>query len=167
VRFRPDPGIDGVRSLRAMLKIALRQLGLRALNVTEQQKEKVMSSYSDKIEREKQKGLYRVSDFDGNKEVTHTIDCLHEDVLMFERKMDLLCFRDTLKQLQVNVTNGEALIKLFGAEPDDWAGKQVTLHRVEYQEGKFGIRVKVPGKGNSPLPPAVKPKLNFDDEIPF
>jgi hypothetical protein len=44
-----------------------------------------MSAYSEKIEREKQKGLYKVADFDGGKEVTHTIDQLMENVTMFDR----------------------------------------------------------------------------------
>jgi hypothetical protein len=33
VKFRPEPGVDGVRSLRALLKIALRQHGLRCVGV--------------------------------------------------------------------------------------------------------------------------------------
>jgi hypothetical protein len=36
VRFRPEPGIDGIKALRMLLKIALRRLGLRALEVRQE-----------------------------------------------------------------------------------------------------------------------------------
>ena len=127
-----------------------------------------MSNYSEKIEREKQKGLYKVADFEGGKEVTHIIDRLLQDVTMFDRTMDVLAFKDTPKQLQVNVTNGAALIDLFGEEPDDWGGCRITLFVDEYKEGKFGIRLRPVGtrSGNGSLP-ATKRGGDMDDEIPL
>jgi len=130
-----------------------------------------MSAYSDKIEREKQKGLFKVADFDGGKEITLTIEQLLEDMVMFEREMDILTFRDTGKQLQVNVTNGSTLIELFGPEPDDWTGHQITLFLEEYKPGKFGVRIRAAEmkSGNSSLLPSKpkQPKHELDDDIPF
>jgi hypothetical protein len=36
VRLRPETGVDGVRALRTLLKIALRRLGLRAIDAQEE-----------------------------------------------------------------------------------------------------------------------------------
>jgi hypothetical protein len=33
--FRPEPGVDGARALRALLKIALRRLGLKCVAADE------------------------------------------------------------------------------------------------------------------------------------
>ena len=83
-----------------------------------------MSAYSEKIARAKQQGLYKVADLLGmkDKQVTHTISHLLEDTAMFGREIDILCFVDTGKQLQVNITNGEFLINNFGEDPESWAG---------------------------------------------
>ena len=35
VELRPEPGIDGVRALRALLKLGLRRFGLRCVRVEE------------------------------------------------------------------------------------------------------------------------------------
>jgi hypothetical protein len=35
IAFRPEPGIDAVRALRGILKIALRRFGMRAIRVNE------------------------------------------------------------------------------------------------------------------------------------
>ena len=104
-----------------------------------------MSAYSDKIRRAKEQGLYKVADL-LNKEVTHTISHLIESAEMFNREIDILCFVDTGKQLQVNITNGEWLIDNFGDDPNDWAGHRVTLYIGEYEfkkgETKQGIKLK-------------------------
>jgi len=136
-----------------------------------------MSAYSEKIARAKEQGLYKVADLEGGKEVTHTISHLLEDAIKFEREMDILCFTDTARQLQVNLTNGDWLLQNFGTDPDDWAGHRVTLYLAPYQlkggqETKFGIRLKRPdgtvtvgGKaGNTSKPP---PKDDIDDSIPY
>jgi len=75
-----------------------------------------MSAHSEKIARAKQQGLYKVADLLG-KEVTHTISHLLEDAAMFNREIDVLCFVDTARQLQVNITNGDWLINNFGEDP--------------------------------------------------
>jgi hypothetical protein len=128
-----------------------------------------MSAYSEKIARQKQTGLYRVSDFQNNginREITHEIAFLAENVEMFDREIDILHFTDTFKQLQVNTTNAELLIEMFGDDPAAWPRKLVTLHLAPYgKEGKLGIRVKMPG-ADTPRPPAI-PRPDIDDDIPF
>jgi hypothetical protein len=169
VTFRPEPGVDGIRSLRALLKLSLRRLGLRALSAEEKARSAV-SRYSEKLSKLREGGIYKVGDLEASGPVVLIIDRLLEDVKMFDRTNDLLCFEGHPKQLQVNVTNGEALIKLFGDNPDDWAGKEIELFLQEYQLGKFGIRVRLPGTktGNGPRAttlPQTKPDSN--DEIPL
>jgi hypothetical protein len=124
-----------------------------------------MSAYSEKIKREKEKGIFKVADFEGGETLTLIIEALLEDVTMYDRKQDLLFFRDSPKQLSVNVTNGDTLIKLFGEDPEDWKGHAVTLFLAEYMEGKFGIRVRAADAtaGNDAPPKAT----DFKDEIPF
>jgi hypothetical protein len=127
------------------------------------------SSYREKINSQKT-GLYRVSDFqNGNSEtrqVTHEIAFLAQDVEMFDRKVDVLHFTDTRKQLQVNLTNGELLMEMFGDEPATWPNNLVTLYLAPYgKEGKLGIRVKKPS-ANTPRPPAITSADDFG-EIPF
>ena len=39
IRVRPEPGVDPIRALRALLKVALRRFGLRAVTVDEDNKE--------------------------------------------------------------------------------------------------------------------------------
>jgi hypothetical protein len=120
-----------------------------------------MSAYSEKITRQKKAVLYRVSDLqNGNgepREVTHEIAFLAQDVEKFDREVDILHFADTPKQLQVNVTNGELLIEMFGDEPANWPGNLVTLYLAPYDKkdpSKLGIRVKKPG-ANTTRPPAI------------
>src|SRR5262249_29738591 len=144
------PGVDAIRNLRALLKVVKRRFGLVTVDAREvhqppTRRRLVMSAYSEKIARAKQQGLYKVADLLG-KEVTHTISHLLEDAVMFNREIDILCFVDTGKQLQVNITNGDWLISNFGDDPNDWAGHRVTLFVGEYEfkkgETKQGIKLK-------------------------
>jgi hypothetical protein len=34
ITFRPEPGVDGLRAVRAVLKLALRAFGLRCIGIT-------------------------------------------------------------------------------------------------------------------------------------
>ena len=125
-----------------------------------------MSAYSDKIKGMRETGLYRVADFDGGKEVTHVIDELIQDVEMFDRTIDILEFEDSQRQLQLNVTNAETLITLFGDEPERWSGKRITLYLAPYgRENKLGIRIKAATAANGP--PALTRQTDLNDEIQF
>ena len=128
-----------------------------------------MSAFSEKIAKPKT-GLYRVADFEDNKEITHVISHLLEDQPMFEKKMDILCFEDTGRQLQLNITNAEFLITNFGDDPATWSGKRVTLALAPYgRESKLGIRLRLPDpNGDGAAAPTATPAAtNLDDEIPF
>jgi hypothetical protein len=35
ITFRPEPGVDGLRAVRALLKMALRAFGLRCVRIAE------------------------------------------------------------------------------------------------------------------------------------
>jgi hypothetical protein len=138
-----------------------------------------MSAYSEKIANQK-RGFYRAADFEGDvKEITHEIAYLLEDQVIFDESKDVLCFSDTGRQLQVNTTNAETLISLFGNEPDGWASQRVTLYLAPYgSQGKLGIRLKSPtpskpvsGNGVAKEPTQVTDTRSLasaiDNEIPF
>jgi hypothetical protein len=186
--FVPEPGVDGIRSLRALLKIALRRLGLRTIDVREcalpahhderalaQQRSNPMSAFSDRIREELGGGLFKVADFESGPQ-TFTISHLLEAVRMFKKNVDLLCFRETERQFQINLSNAKWLIDNLGDDPEMWAGKCVTLYLASFEyegETKQGIRLKLPGADDKPqrgdgsvqiLPPR---KADMDEGIPF
>jgi hypothetical protein len=200
---RPDRG-QARAAFRALVKAALRHYGLRAIEARElderafvfpshpprSTRETPMSAFSERI-RSQTKGLYKVADLEGGKEVTHTVSHLDEEMEMFGKVLDILNFTDTGKQLSVNQTNAEFLLDKFGDDPEKWAGQSVTLYLGEYEynkEKKRGIRLKLPGtksaaKEGVVIPPAhgdgasktparsASPKrdrkTDLDDEIPF
>lgn len=198
VTFVALPGVDGIRSFRALLKTALRRFGLRAVDVRElsarnederarssslsthsaQTRETTMSAFSDRVrsQREKQRetGVFKVADFKVGEERTYTIDCLVEEVEMFKKTVDLLNFKETGRQLQLNQTTSEWLLDNLGDDPEQWVGKQVTLYLGEYEyDGKknYGIRLRKPGAAAS-KPASVDgivlpPRKDMDDEIPW
>jgi hypothetical protein len=135
-----------------------------------------MSAFSERIRDQKNKGFYKVADFESGREVTHTIDHLAEEVEMFGRTIDILNFTDTARQLQVNMTNADILLDAFGDDPQAWAGKAVTLFLAEYEfrgEKKLGIRVR-PATAAAAAMSAQRAlvrqadiKAEIDDSIPF
>ena len=66
-----------------------------------------MSAFRDRIRDQKNKGLYKVADLEGGKEVTHVISHLLEEVEMFGKTVDILNFTDTARQLQLNTSSIE------------------------------------------------------------
>jgi hypothetical protein len=192
VTFVAEPGVDGIKALRSLLKTALRRFGLRAIDVRErahhaqederaraQPGSKTMSAFSDRVRSQREKGLYKVADFKVGEEQTFTIDHLDEEMEMFNKTIDILNFVETGKQLQINQTNAEFLLANFGDDPEQYAGKQVTLYLAEYEfNGKrdYGIRLKLVGAPSETnkadtlaraLIDGQKPKPDFDDSIPF
>jgi hypothetical protein len=175
VTFVAMPGVDAIRSFRALLKAAGRHYGLRAVSVREcalthvederarvfpshpprSTREIPMSAFSERI-RSQTKGFYKVADLEGGREVTHTIKHLDEAMEMFGKTMDILNFSDTGRQLNVNQTNAEWLLNNLGNNPEQWAGQKVTLYLAEYEYGeKKGqtIRLKLPGTTSKPAAP--------------
>src|SRR5262249_45630701 len=165
-------------SFRRLLKVALRRFGLRAIDARElqpnaQTREVPMSAFSERVRAQRDKGLFKVADFPDGKEMTLTISHLLEEVVMFEKELDLLCFVETGRQLQLNQTTSEWLLDNLGDDPETYPGKRVTLFLGEYEYNKKkvpGIHLKLPGSGDGAvaLPPRkLKPVApEFDDEIP-
>jgi hypothetical protein len=175
VRLYAEPGVDGIKSFRALLKVALRRFGLRAIDAREIQDEpgsNAMSAFSERI-RSQKKGMYRVAELDGGKQITHVISHLLEEVEMFGKTMDILCFSDTGRQLQLNQTTAEYLIDKLGDNPEAWAGKRVCLYLASYEyegETKMGIRLKLPNapaSGDGAVVPMRARKEDLSDDIPF
>jgi hypothetical protein len=184
VRLVAEPGVDAIKSFRALLKVALRRFGLRAIDVrecalTHREDERAlapameasMSAFSERIRSQRDKGLYKVADFEAG-EKTHTISHLDEEMELYGKTMDILNFVDTGRQLQINQTNAEFLLENFGDDPATYAGKRVTLGLADYEykgEVKKGIRLKLPdaaaaGDGAVPTRPG---RSDMDDEIPW
>jgi hypothetical protein len=162
LRLIAEPGVDGIRSFRALLRAALRYYGLRAidaheLHAREPQDEPQpgrlrMSKFSERVqaqrEEQKETGIFKVDDLKPNKELLLTIRHLDEQVAMFGKEVDLLNFVETGRQLQLNWTTSQWLIDNLGDDPEDWPSKQVVLYLGEYEynrEKKLGIRLKLPG----------------------
>jgi hypothetical protein len=72
----------------------------------------------------------------------------------------------------LNATNIQLCAQICGSEDTDfWIGKRIVLYtdpNVSYQ-GKLigGIRVRAPKPGTVAPPPAPKPAMVEEDEIPF
>jgi hypothetical protein len=133
-----------------------------------------MSAFSDRV-RDQKKGLYKATDL-GGKELTHIISHLLEECEMFGKKVDILNFSDTDRQLQLNQTNSEFLLDAFGDDPQTWGGKAVTLYCYEYDikgEKKPGIRLKkadaaaAEASATKARARLTSGKADLDDEIPF
>jgi hypothetical protein len=192
VHLRAEPGVDGIRALRALLKMALRRFGLRAVDVREcaphaynddderalaPTREDPMSAFSDRI-RGNQKGFYKVAEFEGGKELTLTISHLDADMEMFGKTVDILNFVETGRQLQINQTNAEILLDAFGDDPENWRGQRITLFATTYEYGdKKGLTIRIKkaddarkstaAAGDGTAPTRSRPPDDMDDSIPF
>lgn len=79
-----------------------------------------------------------------------------------------LTFRGTERKLTLNVTNKDKLVKLFGAETDDWIGKKVALYGAEATFGGKTTQAVRIGDAVAGAPELATNKVaGFDpDEIP-
>jgi hypothetical protein len=178
-----EPGVDGIRSLRALLKVALRRFGLRALGVREcaphghaderalaPTREDPMSAFSDRI-RANKTGPFRVADFEAG-EKTFTISHLDEEVEKFGEMLDILSFIETGQQLKLNQTTAEWLLDNFGDDPEKYRGKRVTLYLAEYKykdKTDKGIRLKSPGAASGDGATLARSSHDdtFGDDVPY
>jgi hypothetical protein len=189
--FVAVPGVDGIKSFRALLKVALRRFGLRAIDARElhtareppdepQPGSPAMSAFSDRVRNQK-KGFFKVADLEGGKEITLMISRLDEEMEMFGKTVDILNFIETGQQLQLNQTTSEFLLDAFGDNPEAWSNQRVTLYLAPYEynkETRLGIRLKLPGApalgdgqtraaAGAQSAPRADRKTDLDDEIPF
>ena len=183
-----EPNVDAIKAFRSLLKVALRRFGLRAVHVQEcalpaQEDERAlaptledsMSAFSDRIREELGSGLFKVADLESGPK-TFTISHLLEAVRMFKKNVDLLCFKETERQLQVNLSNAKWLIENLGDDPETWRDKRVTLYLAPFEyegETKQGIRIRLAGaddqlqRGDGSVQIVPPRKNDMNDEIPF
>ncbi len=85
----------------------------------------------------------------------------------------VLCFRNGVKPLPLNMTNWDAVAAIAGDDTDEWTGHRVELYPTTTElKGKVVecTRIREPQqKGQKPKAgPAVPPADNdMDDDIPF
>ena len=118
-------------------------------------------------------------DIEDGERIIVTIEQAYEHT--FEQNGDVrpaLDFLEIEQSLSLNKTNTKKLIDLFGNDPDDWQGKQISLIRNPQSfNGKFGVLVGAPPKKRGPTllddaadvvfeQPATKRKPVADEE-PF
>jgi hypothetical protein len=171
LKLEAEPGVDAIKAVRALLKVALRRFELRCIDVRECERalvcpsprshpirETSMSKFSERI-RSQKTGMFRVADFAGGRETTLTVDHLEESVAMFQKEIDLLHFRETKQTLQLNVTNSEFLLNALGDDPATWPGQKIVLYLGTYTYGDdtgHTIKIKL-REAPKPEAPASKP----------
>jgi hypothetical protein len=187
LRLRADPGIDAVRALRALLKVALRQLGLRCVEAYQEypscepgakHEGNPISAGQDNRRNQMDVSEYlstaflKVGDLaSGSRRVVvaNVVDGKYG-------KPDAH-FQDGTC-LSLNITNLRTLTSAYGTETEPWIGKEIELYvgPVKYngaEQDSVLVRPISP-----PIPfderPAPKPKpagavavTSIDDEIPF
>lgn len=74
-----------------------------------------------------------------------TIADVNAEALGTDKELKLVCvFRETDKQLALNVTNARTLEQLYGKDPNEWIGKRIALFATEVQfAGKMTLAVRV------------------------
>ncbi len=191
LRLRAEPGVvDPIRGLRALLKTALRGLGLRAVDVrlvtiSELRRNRGKPSRSiAQIEPEQsalhaeRKGLMDMTKYAGSTfikvedlaggSLRKTIADVEEG--KFEKPV--ATFRDGPK-LSLNKTNVRTLIRAFGDDSSDWIDRFVELY-VGTVSDKNGepmpsvlVRPVPPPAAAKAIPGPQPARGPMDDEIPF
>ena len=174
--LRPKRGRDGVRELKALLKIALRRFGMRAIAVRELPAKRAKLSPKFVAKTDEPPALSRRqmicirkdsqmkkddvfpskylkhTDLRG-KATTATIEHAVLETLKSPEGKTLdkvvLYFAGAKKSLPLNVTNFDAVADICGADTDDWAGCRIELYATKTQmAGKTVdcIRIRPPAK---------------------
>jgi hypothetical protein len=178
VIVRAEPGVDGIRALRAWLKRGLRDFGLRCVEITPKEKETTTMDMRDYASKYIKPDQVR----DGSIQ-TRIINVFESE--QYGRPVLEL---ETGSQFTLNDGNTNTLMKAWGFNSDDWIGQELELFlgtykdwRADPPEEKETVKVraispvKATAAGNSgttskpPLPPSrvVATKEEIEDEIPF
>jgi hypothetical protein len=175
--IRPEPGVDSIRALRAWLKIGLRTFGLKCVEITPREQEKVM------VDARNYASKYVKPDQVRDGPLTTRIINVYED----ERYGRLMLELETGSQFALNDGNTNTLIKTWGHDTDSWIGQELVLELGTYKDWredppveKETVRVRGVSSANTaqngstavtkPLPPSRTAKALKDDladEIPF
>lgn len=172
---RAEPGVDEIRALRSWLKQSLRLFGLKCLQITPGNEEKMMVD-ARKFAPKQIKPEH----------VKAPIQSRIIAVLEDERYDRLLLELENGSQFALNQTNTAILIKAWGHDTDAWIKLELELALGTYKDWnddppteKPTVRVRAispapAGQNGSapaskPLPPsrAVASTKDMDDEIPF
>jgi hypothetical protein len=191
IMLRAEPGTDGVRALRALLKLALRSHGLRALSCEETNQQHPAVARRRRAGATQARRQDRGTKMDMSKYAGSAFLSLDDvqdgpirgeiatvEVGNFSRPV--LTFTNGLK-FSLNVTNTTALIKAFGKESGDWIGEWVELRAgmTKYQgedtpsvllrplEREPGDEKKKPPKPAAAPAKAQQQGGDMDDSIPF
>jgi hypothetical protein len=177
--LRAASGRDSIRSLRTLLKIAGRHLGLRAINVRENTTPRAALGgvVSDKQRQ-------RTTKMDMRKYTgSRFIKC--DDVRsgpLLEKIVDVEIGKFDKPNitfasgaiLSANATNVKALVRAFGADSESWIGHDVELFlgEIEYQaKPQEAVLLRTPSEaefGKSPKKKPTKPtKVDYDDSVEF
>jgi hypothetical protein len=177
--IRAEPGVDAVRSLRALLKAMLRTYGLRCVKLQEdKQQGRMTMDMRDYTEKHIKVDQVRDAPIQAHIINVFESERFARPVLELDNGSDFL----------LNEGNTSVLIRAFGHDSSAWHGKEIVLELGTYKDWKTNppeekqtvkVRAVSPAKtavGNSgapskpPLPPsrtAAARKDDFDDSIPF
>jgi hypothetical protein len=176
---RPEPGVDAVRSLRALLKAMLRTYGLKCVEITQREKEKVM------VDARKYASKYIKPDQVRDGPIQTRIVHVFEDDRYGRPVLEL----EIGSQFTLNEGNNNILMKAWGHETDNWIGQELALELGTWKDWreappveKETVRVRAisPGEttetqngsvpASKPLPPsrtATSVKDDLNDDVPF
>jgi hypothetical protein len=178
ITLRAEPGINGVRALRGLLKSALRAHGLRALSCVEQTHPAVARRRRPDAPQARQQGdlhmdmsKYAGSGFLSLDDLADgPIRCEIAAVEIGNYNKPVLTFSNGLR-FSLNVTNTQALLKTWGAESDDWIGARLELSAgtTRYQgEDRPSVVVRaLTREPEGPGPKVNPPRADMNDDIPF
>jgi hypothetical protein len=99
----------------------------------------------------------------GGREARVTINDVTTELVGGERK-NIMAFAGKNKQLVLNKTNANTIMRAYGKQTDEWIGKDIILFAttVDFRgESVPGIRVKVPTQSKRPTQDD-----GLNDEIP-
>ena len=187
-------GCNPIRSLRALLKTALRRHGMRAVNVRElspkspksvaktdvpparrhlklQTKKEMEMAKRDDVFPDK----YLKAEHLGGKPFKVTIEAAPLQPLKNpqsgeESMKTVLYFRGSKKVLPLNRTNWDSVANICGDDSDDWPGKQIELYPDRTPLGGKTvdcIRIRPAGEKKSTAAAKAPSAEDMNDEIPF
>jgi hypothetical protein len=159
--FAPvGPGPPTVQRVRRLLKAAVRSYGLQCLEVSQ-----VQNHQQPEIGQENQMNIkqafpskfLKAADLDGDRVLTIRSVAIEDVGTDRTEEKPVVSFQEIERRLVLNRTNADTIADLYGADTDDWAGRQIILTPSETDfAGKrvpcIRIRTRAPGGAAAPAP---------------
>jgi hypothetical protein len=183
VRLEAAPDVDGDRALRALLKRALRDFGLRCTGLA--QPPRSAATAAEHPDAWRNAGCDRARHKEGNGKMADMSqyagstfvkvdDVRAKSIVGKIKRVEIgkfdkpLCTLETGEQLSLNATNCRTLLNAFGRDSREWIGGEIELYAGETtfnNEPRESVLVRP----RSAPPPRPKPSRSsdMDDEIPF